>query len=123
MTDTTHRSNLAAIALIIFGAIIVVPRLFAASGMPGFGLMGSGVWDNGLMLEAATPGWMPLFWTALLLVGLGAIVVGLYLVIRSTGGNEVETGPAMEELRHASARGEFVDEEHEARRERIEREG
>lgn len=115
----TYRSDdpLVRIVILVLGVIILLPLLMMVFAMPMMGMMGMGWWGMG-QFGGFSPWWgvgMMLVWLVVLL-GIG------YLLYRAVGhGHIANTDPALEELRHAYARGDLSDEEFERRRERLER--
>lgn len=116
----TYRSgdSLVQVVLLVLGIIILLPLLMMVFAIPMMGMMGMGWWGMGQFGGGFSPWWgvgMMLVW---LVVPLG---IG-YLVYRAvTHGHIANRDGALEELRHAYARGELSDEEFERRRERLER--
>ncbi|MFC6973807.1 SHOCT domain-containing protein [Halomicroarcula sp. GCM10025709] len=126
---TTSERRLAAVVVLILGALFVLPVLVMSFGMltggtMGGGMYGGGMWGTGMHGSGMAggggggPGWL---W------GLGLVVpvlfvagvVGLgYLLVRSIG-TDGDDDPAVEQLRRTYASGELSDEEFERRLERL----
>lgn len=121
MSNATESTNLVTILLIILGALLLVPLLFAGFGMMGSGHVADGMWGSGAMMDGSVSGWLLAVWILMRVLFLVAIVGGVYIVVRAIQGREADTDPALEELRQTYARGELSDEEFEQRRERLER--
>ncbi|QLG62281.1 SHOCT domain-containing protein [Halorarum salinum] len=113
----TYRSDdsLVRVVFLVLGIIILLPLLMMAFAMP---MMGMGWWGMGQFGGGFSPWWgvgMMLVWLAVLLA------IG-YLIYRAVAhGPVTNRDRALEELRHAYARGDLSDEEFERRRERLER--
>lgn len=119
MTTTQSDRQLIGIAIAVVLVVVLLPPL-VMGGMWGGGMMG-GMWGP-MMGDSTVPSW--LFW-----VGAATQVVVLLLVVgvavvayRALSGTDTGRDPAMEELRHAYARGDLTDDEYESRREKLERE-
>lgn len=98
------------VALLVLGAIVVLPLVTMGAG---FG----GTMGYGGMMGGSTVGWPlggPVVW-----IGLLAVLVGGYLLVRGRDGEEHDE--ALAQLRTAYARGDLSDEEFERRRERLDR--
>lgn len=118
--STTHTDRrLVTIVLVLLGAILVVPVLFAGFGMMGFGPMMGGTRGNG----GAVPGWVFVVGAVMQLLFLALVAGGGYLLYRTLTGSSDDGDRALEALRTAYARGELTDEEYETRKERLERDG
>ncbi|WP_254545851.1 SHOCT domain-containing protein [Halomarina pelagica] len=120
MTTTFDSERIATLALLVLGALILLPALFAGVGMMGGGTPMMG-WGYG-----RASGWMfTVGWIVQLLVPL-ALVGFAYLLYRAaTGGPDRGAGGrdrVVEELRSAYARGDLTDDEFDRRRERLSRE-
>lgn len=110
-TNTTI--DAATAALLLLGALIVLPFLTMGAGMMG----GSG----GMMGGYGAGGWG--WFGGLLQIGLLlALLGGGYLLLRQATGSGAIRNAAEEELRLAYARGDLTDEEYEARRATLARE-
>ncbi|MFT4921096.1 MAG: putative membrane protein [Haloarculaceae archaeon] len=106
--------------LVVLAALVLVPALMMAFMMPMMGMWGSGHMTDGWMWGGTGGGWVWLgMWLVMLLV-IGGIGYLVYTGTRRTGDRESDS--AVEELRHAYARGDLSDEEFERRRERLRRE-
>jgi len=125
MSTTQTDRRLVTIVLVLLGAILVVPALFAGFGMMGFGpMMGTGpmmggTWGNG----GTVPGWVFVVGAVMQLLFLALVAGGGYLLYRALTGSSGDGDRALEELRTAYARGELTDEEYETRKQRLERDG
>jgi putative membrane protein len=120
MPKHTDDTRLAAMLLVIIGALLVLPMFFMGFGMMGTGPMMGGTWGGGMWSDGTMPGWMFVVGIAMQLLFLAALVGGGYLVYRAVAGRDDDSDPALEELRLAYARGELTDEEYEQRREALE---
>lgn len=124
---TTNERRLAAVVVLLLGALFVLPVLVMSFGMltgtpMGGGMYGGGMWGGGMhgdgMAGGTGPGWL---WGLGFVVPLVFVagVVGLgYLLVRSIGTDEGDD-PAVEQLRRTYASGELSDEEFERRLERL----
>ena len=112
MTATEWNGRLVGLAVLVLGALLVLPLLTMGSGM-----MAGGMWGGG-MHDGTGPGWV---WLAGLLFQVGVlatiVALGYYLVRAITG--DGGTDPAIGELREAYARGDLTDEEYERRLDRL----
>jgi putative membrane protein len=119
MSTQTSDDRLVTLAVVLLGALLVLPLLFMGLGMGGYGMMGTWgghMWDGG----TGTAGWAFLLSVLLRFLVLAALVAGGYLLYRSVTGDDRDA--AMAELRRAYARGDLSDDEFERRRETLERE-
>jgi len=121
MPENTDDRRLVTIALLILGAVVVLPMLFVGTGMMGSGPMMGGTWGSGMWGDGTTSGWLFVGAVVMRLLFLVALVGGGYLVYRAVAGGQRDADTALEELRRAYARGELTDEEYEKRRETLER--
>jgi putative membrane protein len=118
MAINSSDGSLVRVVLLVLGIIVLLPLLMMAFAMPMMGMMGMGYWGMGQFSGGFSPWWgvgMMLVWLVVLL-GVGYLI---YRVV--TRGPIANSDPALEELRHAYARGELSDEEFERRRERLQR--
>jgi putative membrane protein len=119
---TRSSTDLVRPLLIVVAALVLIPVLMMAIMMPMMGFWGWGhTADGGMWSGAGTGGgWL---WLVMGLVPL-LVVVGIsYLVYTGLRRDSPDmTDGAIEELRHAYARGDLSDEEFEQRRERLRRE-
>jgi putative membrane protein len=119
MSTQTSDDRLVTLAVVLLGALLVLPLLFVGLGRGGYGMMGTWgghMWAGGTGMT----GWAFLLWTLVRFLVLAALVAGGYLLYRSVTGDDRDA--AMAELRRAYARGDLSDEEFERRRETLERE-
>lgn len=121
----TRSTSTTTLVLVLLGILVALPLLLVGGGMMvgpmgGYGpMMGDGgMWGSGMTDGAA--GWWFLVALGTRLVVLGVIVAAAYLAYRHVVAAD-DTDRAIEELRHAYARGDLTDEEYEQRRERLER--
>jgi len=96
------------IILIVIGAIVFLPVVFGLLMVPMMGMMGAW-WVGG---DGGPTGWLLLWQVVPLLLLVAAAALGL----RWLRGRELGGDPALQELRHAYARGDIDDEEFERRR-------
>lgn len=117
----TYRSDdsLVRVVLLVLGVIILFPMLMMVFAMPMMGMMGMGWWGMG---QFGGGGFSPWWGVGMMLVWL-VVLLGIgYLIYRAVAhGSIANRDHALEELRHAYARGDLSDDEFERRRERLER--
>lgn len=117
---TQNSPDLVRPLLVVVAALVLVPLLLMAFVMPMMGMWGGGHMTDSWMWGGAGGGWVWLgMWLIMLLV-IGGVGYLLYAGVRGAG--DGTTDSAIEELRHAYARGDLSDEEFERRRERLRRE-
>lgn len=116
--SSSNQFDATTIALLLLGAVIVLPVLLMGTGFVG--MTGHG----GILGEyGTTSGWWPLVGMLVQLAFLLVVLGGGYLLFRRLTESPSSRDPAMEELRVAYARGDLTDEEFEERRNRLDRTG
>jgi putative membrane protein len=120
MSQNTTDRQLVTLVLVILGALLLLPVLLMG-GMMGFGTTMGGTWGGHMWGAGQASGWMVLIGAVVQLVFLAAVVGVGYLLYRALVGSDSGTDEALEELRHAYARGDLTDEEYEQRRETLRR--
>jgi putative membrane protein len=119
---TQNSTDLVRPLLIVVAALVLIPVLMMAFMMPMMGTWGWGHMADGGMWGGAGSGswWLWLVMGLLPLLVAGGIGYLVYTGVRRTSPDTTDS--AIEELRHAYARGDLSDEEFERRREQLRRE-
>ena len=126
MTATEWDGRIVGLAVLLLGALLLLPLLTMGGGMmggemwgPGMGggMWGGGMWGSG-MQGGTGLGWLWLVGLLLRVAALAAIVALGYYLVRTVTADD-GTDPAVAELREAYARGELTDEEYERRLDRL----
>ncbi|QGN06450.1 SHOCT domain-containing protein [Halorhabdus sp. CBA1104] len=113
---SSDRLDATTVALLILGALVVVPTLTMGGGFGG--MAGHGGMMDGY---ASTGGWWALVGMFVRLAVLLAVLGGGYVFFHRMTESQASRNPPMEELRMAYARGEISEDAFEERRTKLER--
>lgn len=101
--------------LLVVAVLLLVPLVMMLVAVPMWGVMGGGhMWNGG-----TGPGWS---WLFSLLILLGVLLGGGYLLFRALAQTDGSGDPAIDALRTSYARGNLTNEEFEERLERLRQE-